>query len=96
MWSHLLPNDKSTLSRKSTGGDRAFKKKEDLNLNNLIPLPYFQAIIDETFRMYPPGLGGQARIAPKGGAVVSGHFVPEGVCSAISFIEKSFVWAKTY
>lgn len=58
---------------------RAFESKEDLNLNNLGPLQYYQAIIDETFRMFPPAVAGQARVAPKAGAIVSGYFVPGGV-----------------
>ena len=58
---------------------RAFKKKEDINLANVDHLQYYQAVIDEAFRMYPPALLGQPRIAPEGGATVSGHYVPGGV-----------------
>lgn len=57
---------------------RAFKKKEDINLTNLDRLQYYQAVINEAFRMYPPAVLGQPRIAPKGGAKVSGHYVPGG------------------
>ena len=60
---------------------RAFKRPEDINLQNVLSLQYYQAVIDEAFRMYPPALAGQPRIAPKGGDTVSGHFVPEGVSS---------------
>jgi len=58
---------------------RAFKKPTDINLQSVASLPYYQAVIDETFRMYPPGVAGQPRIVPKGGDTVSGHFVPGGV-----------------
>jgi len=58
---------------------RAFKKAADINLQSVASLPYYQAVIDETFRMYPPGVAGQPRIVPKGGDTISGHFVPGGV-----------------
>ncbi|KAL8823273.1 MAG: hypothetical protein Q9191_006012, partial [Dirinaria sp. TL-2023a] len=57
---------------------RPFKKKEDIKLANVDHLQYFEAVINESFRMYPPALLGQPRIAPKGGAKVSGHYVPGG------------------
>ena len=62
---------------------RAFKKPEDINLQNLASLQYYQAVIDEVFRIYPPALAGQPRIVPKGGDTVSGHFVPGGVSPAL-------------
>ena len=58
---------------------RAFKKAEDINLESVASLQYYQAVIEETFRMYPPAIAGQPRIVPKGGDTVSGHFVPGGV-----------------
>jgi len=62
---------------------RAFKKAADINLQSVASLQYYQAVIDETFRMYPPALIGQPRIVPKGGDTVSGHFVPGGVSLAL-------------
>lgn len=57
-----------------------FTRAEDIKLKSIIEgLPYFQAIIDETSRLYPPALAGQPRISPKEGDTVSGHWVPEGV-----------------
>jgi cytochrome P450 len=42
-------------------------------------LPYVNAVINESLRIYPPVPIGVARIAPKGGAMVAGVFVPGGV-----------------
>jgi hypothetical protein len=42
--------------------------------------PYLTAVIHETFRIYPPVPIAMPRITPKGGAMVAGVFVPEGVC----------------
>jgi cytochrome P450 len=41
-------------------------------------LPYFVACIKEGVRLNPPATNLFARIAPKGGKVIDGHFVPEG------------------
>ncbi|KAH6980600.1 cytochrome P450 [Ilyonectria sp. MPI-CAGE-AT-0026] len=57
---------------------RQFKNPEDLNLNNLQALPFLQACINEAFRLYPPVPVGNMRLAPLGGAIVCGRFVPEG------------------
>lgn len=58
---------------------RQFKNPEDYNLNNLQALPFLQACINEAFRLYPPVPVGNMRLAPLGGAIVCGRFVPEGV-----------------
>ncbi|KAJ4379986.1 hypothetical protein N0V86_004293 [Didymella sp. IMI 355093] len=41
-------------------------------------LPYFIGCIKEGLRLQPPGTNLYARIAPKEGKVIDGHFVPEG------------------
>ena len=41
-------------------------------------LPYFVACIKESLRLQPPGTNLYARIAPKEGKVVDGHFIPGG------------------
>ena len=57
----------------------AFKTQEDILLANMPKLSYLQAVLDETTRMYPPTLAGQPHRVPKGGANISGYWVPAGV-----------------
>ncbi|ORY40564.1 cytochrome P450 [Leucosporidium creatinivorum] len=43
-----------------------------------IKLPYFQACLDEVIRLHPAVPMPLPRVVPKGGAVIAGHFFPEG------------------
>jgi unspecific monooxygenase len=42
-------------------------------------LPLLNAALYETLRLYPPGAAGQPRVVPRGGAVLCGYALPEGV-----------------
>lgn len=54
------------------------KSREDINLQRVGDLKYLDAVINETFRIYPTGLAGQPCKAPPEGAVVCGHSLPGG------------------
>lgn len=43
----------------------------------LAKLPYLMACLSEGLRWYPPSVSGLARVVPKDGARVCGHYVPE-------------------
>jgi cytochrome P450 len=42
-------------------------------------MPYLWSVIMEATRLYPAVPGGLPRVTPKGGEVIAGQFIPEGV-----------------
>ncbi|CAG8927155.1 unnamed protein product [Penicillium salamii] len=60
----------------------SFTQDSNMTFRALEPLTYLAAVIDESLRMYPPFVTSLARLVPTGGALVSGHFVPESTVVA--------------
>ena len=54
----------------------AFRTSEDIKLDAVLGLPYLQAVIDESFRVYPPALGGLVRVVHPEGDHLCGYWVP--------------------
>jgi cytochrome P450 len=52
---------------------------------NLAKMRYINAVIEEGLRMFTPAPVALPRVSPKGGAMVCGRFVPEGVSSGPSY-----------
>ena len=78
-WYLHLPQHRRILGKVLAEIRGTFKTVHEINLANLSKCEYFLAVIEETFRNYPPGLAGQPRIVPEGGDIVSGYFIPGGV-----------------
>ncbi|KAF2458035.1 cytochrome P450 [Lineolata rhizophorae] len=57
----------------------AFSSDEDITFAKAASLRYLTAVIQETFRLYPPFAGASPRLVPPGGAAVEGHWLPPGV-----------------
>ena len=57
----------------------SFRTKDEIDLQAVGRLEYFQAVVNESFRVYPPGVAGQGRRVPAEGDTVSGHWIPGGV-----------------
>lgn len=55
-----------------------FRSSEEITSQNAT-FPYLTAVINETLRIYPPIPIGLPRVAPEGGEMVGGYFVPGGV-----------------
>lgn len=61
----------------------SFANDEEITLLSVRKLDYMLACINESLRRYPPVAAGLPREVPKGGAMVAGHFVPEGTAVAV-------------
>lgn len=57
----------------------AFKDALDIQLSSIASLRYLNAVFDESMRIYPPVPAMLPRLVPEGGAMINGHYVPEGV-----------------
>lgn len=57
----------------------AFDQVSDIRLSSIAELPYLNAILTESLRIYPPIPAMLPRIVPEGGAVINGEYVPGGV-----------------
>lgn len=80
----------------------SFEITEEITVRRIIErLPFLQAVIDETFRLYPPALGAQPRVAPIEGAWVAGYWIPGGTHVqsnqyAINHFSRNFTEPETF
>ncbi|KAJ5930554.1 hypothetical protein N7466_006047 [Penicillium verhagenii] len=54
-----------------------FSADEDITAARCAPLKYLNAVIEESFRLYPPVATVLLRVVPEGGDTVDGYVVPE-------------------
>jgi cytochrome P450 len=72
------------------------KTEDNFTLNNLAHLPYLNACLEDSMRIYPPVAGYLPRTAPKEGCSVAGHWVPPGVSTSLSSLHKpKLIYATT-
>jgi cytochrome P450 len=57
----------------------AFARVSEIKLSALVELPYLNAVLTETLRIYPSIPSMLPRLVPQGGAVIDGQYVPGGV-----------------
>lgn len=79
----LLLQQPETLRKLTREVRSAFATEDEIDMTSVNKLPYLFACLDEALRMYPPVAVGLPRVCPKGGAEVSGHFVPEDVSTLV-------------
>ena len=75
---YLLQNP-NVLKKLRDELDDAFQDEKQITLPKVEQLPYLCAVLDETMRIYPIALAGQASLVPPGGDTICGHFIPGGV-----------------
>lgn len=76
---YLLLTNPERLAKLHTELRKAFKTDGDITLAKVSHLDYMLACLEETMRLYPPVPIGLPRIVPKGGRIVGGVYLPEGV-----------------
>jgi cytochrome P450 len=76
---YLLLTHPDCLAKVNNEVRTAFQSEEDITLAAVQNLPYMIACLTEALRYYPPTPTGFPRIAPEGGANITGTYVPEGV-----------------
>ncbi|KAJ5937255.1 hypothetical protein N7454_004910 [Penicillium verhagenii] len=62
----------------------AFVDQADITLARIAGLPYLNAVLTETLRIYPPIPAMLPRLVPEGGALIGNAYVPAGVSVSIS------------
>jgi len=56
-----------------------YKTEEDITFKTLTEIPNLLAVLHESMRLYAPQVNMNARVVPKGGAMVAGRWIPENV-----------------
>ncbi|KAF6234906.1 hypothetical protein HO173_006836 [Letharia columbiana] len=74
----FLLQNRDCLTRLNEEIRAAFRTRDEINVQKIGELKYLQAVVTESFRIYPSALAGQPRRAPGEGDTVSGYWVPGG------------------
>ncbi|KAE8452791.1 hypothetical protein EG329_013063 [Mollisiaceae sp. DMI_Dod_QoI] len=73
-------NERETLVKEIRS---SFQTEEEISGQSTRSLPYLTAVLQEGLRLFPPIPDNMHRSVPKGGAVIAGHTLPEGVVVGI-------------
>lgn len=57
-----------------------FPSRDDMTASALRDLPFLNAFLRESMRFHGVAVSSNARVAPEGGVIILGHFIPAGVC----------------
>lgn len=75
---NLLLRNPEKMERLKREIRSTFRSDEEITMASVSRLPYLQACLNESLRMFPPATHGMVREASEGGTVVAGSFVPAG------------------
>lgn len=76
---YLLVSNRRVLDRVAKEVRETFASADDINLSSVGGLSYMLAVLNESFRCYPPVTSNLVRRVPPGGQTIAGHYVPVGV-----------------
>lgn len=79
----FLTKNPPTLERLTSEVRAAFKRPSDITFQAVAALPYLQACIRETMRLYPPVATGVPRIIPAGGREIMGRWLPSATRASV-------------
>ena len=69
---------------------RTFDDPKEVTIASTMKLPYLNAVIEESLRIYPPAALSLTRIVPHGGATICGNHIPAGTGVGVTS------WAATH
>lgn len=69
----------------------SFTDESQITISEVSRLEYLLAVVDESFRLYPPAPTGFPRLVPGKGEAVDGEFIPGGVSILIVLLGKSLI-----
>ncbi|KAL4863043.1 hypothetical protein BDV12DRAFT_189956 [Aspergillus spectabilis] len=79
LWYLSQPAQAHCLARLRVEVRAAFASPADATGDATARLPYLNAVLEETMRLFPPSPVGPPRVTPEGGESVDSTFVPSGV-----------------
>ncbi|KAI4267284.1 MAG: hypothetical protein L6R38_008321, partial [Xanthoria sp. 2 TBL-2021] len=95
---HLLTNP-DILAKLQAEVRGAFQDESDMTLNSLAKhdlLPYLEAVLTESLRMYPPVPANLPRMTGPEGDVIDGYFVPANVRVCLGIITEDSPRTKSH
>jgi cytochrome P450 len=81
---YLLLRNPEKLAKLQEEIRSAFSSYDEIKLDAVNRLPYTNAVLTESLRVFPPVPVGFVRQVGAGGEVISGHYIPEGTAVSVS------------
>lgn len=72
-----------------------FPTRQGVNMASVQDLTYLNAVLEESLRVYPPSAFNQARVVPRGGAIICNEYIPEGTAVAVGTLA-AFTYPKNW